>query len=133
MEGGPMAKILVIDDEPSFRVLLDLLLRRKGYEMLFADNGWDGLQLYRREHPDVILLDLRMPGLDGLTVLKHIRSVDLKQPVIILTGDTSPAAAWQVCGLGVSEFIMKGSSLHSLGDVLERLLKTPALEMATHQ
>jgi CheY-like chemotaxis protein len=130
---GTMAKVLVIDDEPSIRVLLDMLLRGKGYDVLFADNGWDGLDLYHREHPDVILLDLRMPELDGVTVLKHIRSVDLKQPVIVLTGDRTPETEQQVRTLGVNEFIVKGSSLHLLGDVLKRLLKTPALEMATHQ
>ena len=85
-----MAKILVIDDEASVRALLDMRLRYQGYEVLFADNGRKGLQLYRQEHPDVIVLDLRMPELDGVTVLKEIRRVDLKQPVIILTGDTTP-------------------------------------------
>ena len=77
--------------------------------------GWMGLQLYRQEHPDVIVLDLKMPGLDGVTVLKQIRSVDLTQPVIVLTGDTAPQAERQVRALGVSEFIIKGSSLHLLG------------------
>jgi CheY-like chemotaxis protein len=119
----PLAKVLVIDDEPNVRALLDILFRGKGYDVLFADNGWTGLELYRREHPDVIVLDLKMPELDGLTVLKQIRSVDLKQPVIILTGDTSPATERQVRALGVSEFIIKGSSLRFLGDVLQRLLQ----------
>ena len=81
-----MAKVLVIDDEPNVRSLLDTLLRPQGYDVILADNGWTGLQLYRQEHPDVILLDLKMPKLDGITVLKQIRSVDLTQPVIVLTG-----------------------------------------------
>lgn len=122
----------MIDDEPNIRDLLGILLRAKGYDVLFADNGWKGLELYRREHPDVIILDLKMPELDGVDVLKQIRNVDLKQPVIILTGDTSPAAARQVRALGVSEFIVKGSSLVSLGNVLQRLIKTPAPASATH-
>ena len=120
-----MAKVLVIDDEPNVRTLLDMLLRPKGYDVMLADNGWTGLQLYRQEHPDVILLDLKMPKLDGLTVLKKIRSVDLKQPVIVLTGDTSPETERQVRALGVSEFIVKGFSLHAVEDTLKRFLKTP--------
>jgi len=112
-----MAKVLVIDDEPGIRSLLDMLLRPQGYyDVILADNGWKGLQLYRQEHPDVILLDLKMPELDGVTVLKQIRSADLKQPVIILTGDSTPETERQVCALGVSEFIVKGSSPHLLGD-----------------
>ena len=121
-----MAKVLVIDDQPNVRALLDLLLRQKGYDVMLADNGMTGLQLYRQEHPDVILLDLNMPKLDGVTVLKKIRSVDLKQPVIVLTGDTNPETERQVRELGVSEFIVKGSSLHAVEDTLKRLLKTPA-------
>ena len=84
-----MAKILVIDDAPNVRALLGMRLRYQGHDVLFAENGWKGLQLYRQEHPDVILLDLNTPELDGVTVLKQIRSVDLKQPVIVLTGDTT--------------------------------------------
>lgn len=66
-----------------------------------------------------------MPELDGVTVLKQIRSVDRKQPVVILTGDSTPATERQVRALGVSEFILKGSSLHVLADTLQRILKTP--------
>jgi CheY-like chemotaxis protein len=122
-----VAKVLVIDDEPSIRRLIDILLSRDGYEVVLADNGGKGLELYRREHPDVILLDLRMPQLDGIEVLKEIRSVDLKQPVIVLTGETDPETEQQVRALGVSEFVLKGSSLHLLGGMLQRLLKTAAL------
>jgi CheY-like chemotaxis protein len=81
----------------------------------------------------VIVLDLKMPGLDGVTVLKQIRSVDLTQPVIVLTGDTTPQAERQVRALGVSEFIIKGSSLHLLGRVLQRVLKTAVPAMAIHR
>ncbi len=120
-----MAKVLVIDDAPNVRTLLDLLLRQQGYDVILADNGCKGLQLYRQAHPDVIVLDLNMPDLDGVTVLKQIRSVDLKQPVIMLTGDSTPETEQQVRALGVSEFIVKGSSLDLLGHTLRRLLKTP--------
>jgi CheY-like chemotaxis protein len=120
-----MAKVLVIDDAPNVRTLLAMLVRHQGYDVVLADNGWKGLQLYRETHPDVILLDLNMPELDGVTVLKQIRSVDLKQPVVILTGDSTPATERQVRALGVSEFILKGSSLHVLANTLNRLLKIP--------
>ena len=121
-----MPKVLVIDDEPNVRTLIDLLLSRQGFDVVLADNGRKGLQLYRQEHPDVIVLDLKMPGIDGVTVLKEIRHVDLRQPVIMLTGDSTPETERQVRALGVSEFILKGSSLGFLGDTIERLLKAPA-------
>jgi len=126
-----MAKILIIDDEPNVRALLDMRLRHEGYDVFFADNGRKGLELYRQEHPDVIVLDLRMPELDGVAVLKEIRRVDLKQPVIVLTGDTTPEVERQVRALGVSEFIIKGSSMKFLVDTLKCLLKPSTLAMGS--
>jgi len=121
-----MAKVLVIDDEANARTLLAMLLRFEGYEVILADNGWDCLRLYGQEHPDVIVLDLQMPGLDGVTVLRQIRDDDLTQPVIVLTGDSTPQAERQVRALGVTEFIVKGSSLHLLQETLKRLFEVPA-------
>ena len=117
-----MVKILVIDDAANFRRLLDLVLHEQGYNMFLADNGRSGLELYRQEHPDVIILDLNMPGMDGIAVLTSIRSVDLKQLVIVMTGDTTPEKERQVRALGVNEFILKGQSLQCLIDALKRLL-----------
>ena len=127
-----MAKILVIDDEANVRTLLDMLLRSQGYDVILADNGWTGLQRYYQEHPDAIFLDLNMPKLDGIAVLKQIRNVDLTLPVLVLTGDTTPEREWEVRALGASEFMVKGSSLHSLGGTLKRLLKTSVSAVANH-
>ena len=120
-EGDSMAKVLVIDDEPEARVLLDIHLRHRGYDVILAGDGWKGLQLYHQEHPDVILLDLNMPELDGVTILKKIRAVDLKQPVIILTADSNPETEQQVRAIGVNEFVLKSSSMHFLENTLTHL------------
>ena len=120
-----MAKILVIDDEQGIRDLLDTLLRRKGYDVVLADNGQKGLELFRRERPDVLVLDLKMPGMGGLTVLQEIRSFNPKQPVVILTGAGTAEAEQQVRALGVTEYVEKEFSLHLLGDALHRLLGNP--------
>jgi len=121
----PMAKILVIDDEEGIRNLLDTLLDRKGYDVILADNGQKGLEVFRRARPDVVILDLKMPGMDGLTVLQQIRHLDPTQPVIILTGAGTPEMEQQVMALGVTDFVEKEFSLHGLGDSLKRLLATP--------
>ena len=123
-----MPKILVIEDEPNVRALLDLYLRYQGYEVILADDGWKGLHLYHQELPDVIFLDLKMPGVDGLTVLKYIRSFDVNQPVIIYTGDTNPETEREVRAMRITEFILKNSPLSLLTDVLQRLFKTPSSE-----
>ena len=120
-----MSKILVIDDEPSIRDLLDTLLRRKGYVVVLAESGRKGLELFRREHPDVIILDMKMPGMDGLTVLQEIHRLDPRQPVIILTGAGTAEMEQQVRALGVTEFVEKEFSLDHLGDSLKRILNNP--------
>ena len=120
-----MAKILVIDDEPGIRDLLDTLLSGKGDDVVLSDSGEKGLEVFRRARPDVVVLDLKMPGMDGLTVLQQILRDNPKQPVIILTGAGTPESEEQVRKLGVTEYVEKQFSLHLLGEALTRLLSTP--------
>ena len=121
-----MAKILVIDDARSIRSLLASLLRRKGYQVMLAENGAEGLELFRQEQPDAIVLDLKMPGMDGLTVLQHVRRVSLDQPVIMLTGTWTPTMEQQVRALGVTELLKKEFPQDQLEEALKRVLKVPA-------
>lgn len=120
-----MAKILVIDDEPVVRALLEILLIEQGYDVVLADGGWKGLELLRREHPDVVVLDLNMPELDGVNVLKHVRRIDLNQPVIILTGVATPETEQQVRALGVTGIVKKEFTWGLLLDALKHVLTTP--------
>ena len=120
-----MVKILVIDDDPVDRALLKILLREHGHDVVLADDGWKGLELFRQEHPDVVVLDLNMPEFDGGTVLKHIRGIDLTQPVIILTGAAAPEMEQQVRALGVTEIVEKGCTWDRLTEALKRVLTIP--------
>ena len=79
-----MAKILVVDNEQAIRILFDRLLSRNGYEVILAENGQKALELLESEHPKAVVLDLKMPGMDGIALLKDIRLVDCKVPVIVL-------------------------------------------------
>ena len=119
-----MSKILVIDDEQGIRNLLDTLLSLKSYEVVLASNGQKGLELFRRELPDVVVLDLKMPEMNGLTVLQQVRQLNPAQPVVILTGAGTAEAEQQVRALGVTEFVEKEFSMHRLGDSLKRLLNS---------
>jgi DNA-binding NtrC family response regulator len=125
-----MAKILVIDDDQGILRLLDTLLRRKGYDVVLAESGRKGLELFRREHPDVIVLDLKMPEMDGLTVLQQVRGLKFGQPVIIFTGASTPETEQQVRALGVTEIVGKEVSLDRLEDSLKRLLSPQTLSQA---
>lgn len=118
-----MAKVLVIDDERSIRHLLHALFSRKGYDVVLAENGQRGLELLRHDQPDVIVLDLNMPEMNGLTVLRHIRSLNRDQPVIMFSGAWTPEREQQVRALGVTELVQKELSLERLEEALKRALK----------
>jgi len=118
-----MARILVIDDEAGILELLDTVLRRKGHEVVLAERGRKGVQLFQQERPHATILDLTMPDMDGLAVLRKIRTLDPHAPVTILTGFGTEVRERQAHELGVTEFIPKPFSLHTLGAALDRVLK----------
>lgn len=112
------ASVLIIDNEPA---LLDVLadnLQHKGFEVYVAVDGERGLALIERERPDVVLLDLRMPRLDGLAVLREIRRLHATLPVFVMSADVSPESAEKALRAGADDFVAKPIDL----DELERSL-----------
>jgi CheY-like chemotaxis protein len=103
-----MVKILVIDDDRMNCDLLQAVLTRHGYEVHSATSGLEGLKLFRQHNPRVTILDLRMPEMDGLTVLKEIRAIDPQAPVIILGGGATEVQENQARALRVTDFVRKG-------------------------
>ncbi|UCD77410.1 MAG: response regulator [Desulfobacterales bacterium] len=81
-----MAKILVIDDEKPTLSMFRLFLEAWGYLVLTAENGTEGLEIYRKEKPAIVITDIKMPGIDGLAVLQHIIDIDPKAVVVVITG-----------------------------------------------
>jgi len=122
----PTGKILVVDDEPDMLELMLRVLAKKGYQSLGATNGPDGIRLNEQEQPDLIVLDLRMPGMDGIETLRHIRKKDAEVRVIILSGlpdeADSPATIKDMADLDVSERLCKQLDnyqvLHAIRNVL---------------
>lgn len=86
------ATVLVIDDQPFFTTMLHNVLEQQGFRVLVANSGPDGLKSAREHTPDVILLDIEMPGMDGFAVCEKVRKDDaLKQiPIVILTATNNP-------------------------------------------
>lgn len=81
-----LVKILIIEDEPLLRLTLGDHLRDRGFEILEAANGQEGLDLFQKHNPDLVTLDLRMSPVSGQQVLEAIRNVDCDIPVIIISG-----------------------------------------------
>ncbi len=102
-----MKKILVIDDERPTLNMFRLFLRAYGYDVLTAENGDSGMELFRREKPDMVFSDIKMPGLDGLAVLKQIKATAPDTPVIVITGHGDTDLAQQAMALKATAFLHK--------------------------
>jgi len=100
------AHILVVDDEQYVRELVKRILEPEGYAVTVAADGNSALAQLTEHRPDLVLLDIRMPGLDGYQVLERIREKS-DVPVIMLTGALQPTAVEQSIGLGADDYIRK--------------------------
>jgi two-component system nitrogen regulation response regulator NtrX len=101
------ARILVIDDEAAIRDSLRMTLEYEGYECLGAATGQEGLAMVERESPDLVLLDVKMPGMDGLEVLDRLRAVNETLPVIVVSGHGTISTAVEATKKGAFDFIEK--------------------------
>lgn len=102
-----MSKLLLIDDEEPVREILELSLRSDGYEVITAEDGQRGIELFQRENPPIVLTDIKMPGMDGVEVLKRIKQINPETEVIVITGHGDMDLAIQSLQLGASDFITK--------------------------
>lgn len=114
-----IARILTIEDDPAIRNGIVTYLEDSGFEMLEAGDGIAGLELFRREHPDAVLCDLRLPGMDGLDVLATIIGESPDTPVVVVSGITVVSDAVQALRLGAWDYVTK--PVHDMG-VLENTL-----------
>jgi PAS domain S-box-containing protein len=113
-------KILVIDDEASTRDLLKISLESDGYTVFVAEDGPKGLEIFARELPSVVLADIKMPGMDGIEVLRRVKEQSLDTEVIVITGHGEMNLAIQALQLKASDFINKPISDESLAVALRR-------------
>jgi DNA-binding NtrC family response regulator len=100
-------RILVIDDDPAIRDSLRMTLEYEGYEIVGAATGRDGLALVARETPDLVLLDVDMPGMGGLDVLKGLHTTHESLPVVMMSGQGTPEVVVEAMRTGAVDFLEK--------------------------
>ena len=124
-------KILAIDDENDVLLIIKTALKGEGYEVNTASNGFDGLALAEDMHPDLILLDLRMPEMDGMEVLERLRDNDKTQdiPVIILTGISDKNKIREALDQGITYYIVKPFECHDLISKINIAIKSSGEEI----
>lgn len=123
-----MGKVLVIDDEEPTLAMFRLFLGAYGYNVLTAENGSAGLEIFMKEKPPIVLTDIKMPGIDGLEVLERIKGIDPDTEVIVITGHGDMDLAVKALNLNATDFINKPIQRFELDSALRRAeerLKSP--------
>ena len=113
-------KLLLIDDEPDIVSVLSMSLKADGYDVLTAQSGAEGLAVFEREKPDIIITDIKMPGMDGIEVLEKIKALEPNAEVIIITGHGDIDNAIEALKFGASDFINKPIRDEALCIALQR-------------
>jgi PAS domain S-box-containing protein len=115
-----MNKILLIDDEPDIVRVLGISLKADGYEVIPALSGAEGLEAFAKDKPEIVITDIKMPGMDGIEVLEKIKSLDPNTEVIIITGHGDIDNTIEALKYGASDFINKPVRDEALSIALKR-------------
>jgi two-component system nitrogen regulation response regulator GlnG len=118
-----MPRLLVIDDEPNILYSMEKSLRSESLEVSIASTGAQGVAEAGRLHPDVVVLDVRLPDMSGLTAFDQIRQIDPRLPVIIITAFASTEVAIEAMKRGAFEYLLKPVDFHYLREVIDKALE----------
>ena len=121
------ARVLVVDDDPAAVELLQEFLLAKGYEVLTAGDGAEALRTVKAERPHLLLLDIMMPKMDGLEVLRRLREIDKEVSVIMITSVNEQEIARKAMELGAFDYIVKPLDLPYLEQSLWYKITTMTL------
>ncbi len=114
------AHALLVDDEPGFIEILTKRLKRRGFKVTSVLSGTEALRSLRRQDYDVVVLDLKMEDMDGIEVLRILKTIAPEIPVIILTGHGSEQAAVDGLALGAFDYLMKPCDLEELTNIMKK-------------
>jgi two-component system response regulator AtoC len=115
--------ILVVDDEPEICDLLQNFLTQEGYQVSTAQNGREAISLGKQNRFDLALLDIKMPGMDGIEVFHELKKVKKDLEVIILTGHGTLRTAKDAMGLGAYDYLTKPFDLRLVKDIIREALE----------
>ena len=124
-----MGKVLIVDDDNDLRAVVGDVLRDEGFEVSEAKDGVTALGAIKKDMPDAVLLDLKMPGLDGIEVMQEIRKIDSRIPVIIMTAHGDIPTAVEAIQKGAYDFTIKPPDFDKLIIALKRAVERRKLEI----
>ena len=118
-----MKKILIVDDQQGIRLLLKEVFKNEGYETFLASNGAEAVQHIENSSLDCVLLDMKIPGMNGLEILKHIKELFATLPVVMMTGNSDMDLIRNAKELGASHFFTKPFDIFEVRNTINNLLK----------
>jgi CheY-like chemotaxis protein len=119
-----MAEILIIDDEPSIRHLLVRVLHEIGHTGHAAGSGDEGIGLFHRVHPALVITDIVMPDIEGIEVIQRLRQADPRVPILAISGSGTPLYLRAATGLGATAALAKPFDVAELLSVVGQLIET---------
>jgi len=122
-------KVLIIDDEVVFSENMAKLLNTRGYQAKTANGGEEGIQALKKETYDVVVLDLKMPGMNGIETLKKIKEINVHLQVILLTGHGCVETAMEAISLGAFDYLPKPCEVKELSEMIENSQKNKDLKL----
>ena len=126
-------RILIVDDDHAMRLALSESLESCGYDISAAENGSEALNLFRKRKFDLVVTDMKMPGMTGIEVLQGVKKLSPDVPVILITAYGTVNTAVEAMKEGAAEFIMKPFSLDDLEAVVKNVLNTSKTEASQKQ
>jgi len=118
-----MKTVLLTDDNEDIIELVQLILAKSGYNLKVAHGGKDALKICTDAPPDLVLMDLRMPDMDGFTVTQTLRDNGFKNPIIVLTGSESADDKKRAFAAGCDDYIIKTMEMRELEHTIDRFLQ----------
>ena len=115
-----MSKILIVDDEVEVVEFFKNFLKRKGFKALTATEATSALEIFDTESPQLVLLDVKMPGQDGFAVLEHIRNASQNTRVIMITAKDDKESIVRAKKFGVVDYLIKPIELESLDSLISK-------------
>src|SRR5258707_12079708 len=120
-------QVLIVDDEPNLRKILAAQLSRDGYDVLLAEDGEQGLSLLREHHIDLVVTDLKMPKIDGMTLLREALRESPNLPIVMITAHGTVDTAVEALKIGAFDYLTKPFDKDEVRQIVAKALKTRQL------
>ena len=117
-----MKTVLYIDDNDEILEIVNIVLKDSGYHLITESNSGNAIQVCLEKNPDLVLMDLNMPGKNGFDITRELRQQGYIHPVIVLTASESPADRKKASAAGCTDYILKTVDMQNVGQIIDRYI-----------